>query len=190
MIRLDSVVLVEGKYDKIRLSSIVDATIMTTDGFHIFKDKEKMALLRAVAEKVGIIVITDSDSAGQLIRTRLKGFIDGRYIKNVYLPPIKGKERRKARPSAEGLLGVEGTDNTIIENALSAFLSNSPAKGDPVTKTDFFVLGLSGDGSGELRSRVKKRLSLPDSLSANAMLDAVNILYTRDEFIGIVNEVK
>ena len=191
MIRLDSVVLVEGKYDKIRLSSVVDATIMTTDGFRIFKDAEKMALLRAVAQKVGIIVITDSDSAGQLIRTRLKGFIDSKYIKNVYLPPIKGKERRKAHPSAEGLLGVEGTDNAIIENALSAFLSEKAAeKKEAITKTDFYTLGLSGDGSSALRERVKNKLSLPASISVNAMLDAVNILYTREEFISLVNEVK
>ncbi len=190
MIRLDGVVLVEGKYDKIRLSNIVDATIMTTDGFRIFKDKEKMALLRAVAEKAGIIVITDSDSAGQFIRNRLKGFIDGKYIKNVYLPPIKGKEKRKARPSAEGLLGVEGTCDQIIIKALEKYAIAAEECKEPVTKADFYTLGLSGDGSGALREQLKQKLSLPQALSAKAMLDAVNILYTRDEFINTVNEVK
>lgn len=189
MIRLDSVLLVEGKYDKIRLSNIVDATIMTTDGFRIFKDKEKLAMLRAVAEKNGIIILTDSDSAGQFIRSRLKSYIDPRYIQNVYLPPISGKEKRKTKASAEGLLGVEGTDDEIIKNALSRFESKRE-KGNPVTKADLYSLGLSGDGSSALREAIKEKLSLPRALSANALLDVINILYEREEFIKIVEEVK
>ena len=114
MLRLDCAVLVEGKYDKIRLKNIVDAPIFVCDGFGIFKNKEKLSMLRAVAEKRGLVILTDSDSAGVFIRNRLKGIIGAEHIKNVYLPPIKGKERRKAAPSAEGLLGVEGTDDEII----------------------------------------------------------------------------
>ncbi len=190
MIRLDSVVLVEGKYDKIRLSNIVDATIMTTDGFRIFKDKEKMALLRALAEKNGIIIITDSDSAGQFIRARLKGYIDPRYIKNVYLPAIKGKEKRKEKPSREGFLGVEGTDDEIIRQALISFATEKKDRKTPITKAELYTLGLSGDGSTALRAAVKEKLSLPQSLSTNAFLEAVNILYTKEEFIKTVEEVK
>ncbi len=188
MIRLDSVVVTEGKYDKIRLSSIVDAHIITTDGFRIFKDKEKLDFLRAVAEKKGIIIITDSDSAGQFIRSRLKGYIDGKYIKNVYLPPIKGKERRKAQPSAEGLLGVEGTDNAIIMKALEKFAVEKTCE-KRIEKSTFFELGLAGEGSAARRKRLKEALSLPQSLTPTALLDAVNILYSYDEFIIKAREV-
>ncbi len=190
MIKLDGVVVTEGKYDKIKLSGIIDAPIITTDGFSLFRDKEKIDFLRAVAEKKGIIVITDSDSAGQFIRNRLKGFIDSKYIKNVYLPPIKGKERRKTHPSAEGLLGVEGTDNELIIKALRQFAAPSQGEGRKITKTDFYTLGLSGDGSAKRRAALKERLSFPSSLSAKALLDAVNILYSYDEFISIAKEIK
>ena len=189
MIRLDEVVLVEGKYDKIRLSGIIDATIFTTDGFSIFKDKEKLDFLRVVAEKKGLIIITDSDSAGQFIRTRLRGYIDEKYIKNVYLPPIKGKERRKQKPSAEGLLGVEGTDNEIIASALERFASKREKCGRKIEKSDFYALGLSGEGSSKRREALKEKLSLPSSLSAKALLDAVNVLYSYEEFLSLLNEV-
>ncbi len=189
MIKLNGVVVTEGKYDKIRLSSIIDAPIITTEGFSIFKDKEKLDFLRAVAEKKGIIIITDSDSAGQFIRQRLKSFIDSKYIKNVYLPPIKGKERRKSRPSAEGLLGVEGTDNAIIIKALENFICEEKSEGKKITKTDFYELGLSGDGSVKRRDLLKQRLSLPSSLSSSALLDAVNIIYSYDEFISLAKEL-
>ncbi len=189
MIRLDGVVVTEGKYDKIRLAGIIDAPIITTDGFSVFKDKEKLGFLRAVAEKKGIIIITDSDSAGQFIRQRLRSFIDGKYIKNVYLPPTPGKERRKARPSAEGLLGVEGTDNEIIIEALQKFAVEKREDTRKITKTDFYNLGLSGDGSNQKRAALKEKLSLPSSLSAKALLDAVNILYSYDEFISLAKEL-
>ncbi|MBR3593502.1 MAG: DUF4093 domain-containing protein [Clostridia bacterium] len=190
MIKLDGVVLVEGKYDKIRLSGIVDAPIITTDGFSLFNDKEKIEYLRAVAEKKGLIVITDSDSAGQFIRQRLRGFIDEKYIKNVYLPPIRGKERRKTHPSAEGLLGVEGTDNKIIEEALIKFACTEKSEGRRIEKSDFYALGLTGDGSVEKRAALKRKLSLPSSLSGKALLDAVNILYTYEEFLALAKEVE
>jgi len=190
LIKLNEVILVEGKYDKIRLSSIVDAPIITTGGFSIFKDKEKLSFLKTVAEKKGLIIITDSDSAGQFIRTRLKGYIDDRYIKNVYLPPIEGKERRKSRPSAEGLLGVEGTDNSIIIEALERFAVSKSESGRKIEKADFYALGLAGDGSVARREKLKKRLSLPSSLSAKALLEAVNILYSYDEFLTLMGEVE
>lgn len=191
MIKIESIVLVEGKYDKIRLSNIVDAVIITTDGFRIFKDREKTEFLRAAAKKRGIIIMTDSDSAGQLIRMHLKGIIPPEYIKNVYLPPIKGKEKRKRRPSAEGLLGVEGTDDKIITNALKAFsVSDEKAKDEKITKADMYALGMSGDGSTALRQAVKEKLFLPSAMSPTAFLDAVNVLFSREEFIKTVEEVR
>ena len=190
MIRIDSAIIVEGKYDKIRLSNIVDAPIFTTDGFHIFKDKEKMALIRAVAEKKGTIILTDSDSAGVFIRNRLKNFIGEKHIKNVYLPEIKGKERRKDRASAEGLLGVEGTDDNIIIEALEKFASDTAKKGKQICKSDFLEWGLSGAGSQKKRDKIKEKLSLPKAISANALLEIANLLYGYDEFKKIVCEVE
>ncbi len=191
MIRLDSAVIVEGKYDKIRLSNIVDAPIFTTDGFRIFKDKEKIALLRAVAQKNGAIILTDSDSAGQLIRNRLKDLLGGANIVNVYLPMLAGKERRKKSPSAEGILGVEGTDDEIIIKALGDYVSKRPQKPTKkIQKSDFFEWGLSGEQSSSLREAIKVKLGLPHALSANGLLEVANLLYGYDEFKKIVDEVR
>ncbi len=189
MIRLDSAVVVEGKYDKIRLSNIVDAPIFTTDGFRIFKDKEKSAMLCAVAKKNGIIVLTDSDSAGQIIRNHLRKIIGDEYITNVYLPEIHGKERRKQKPSSEGLLGVEGTADDIIVSALERFSAKRQKSEKKIEKRDFLFWGLTGDGSNEKREHLKKRLALPQALSANGLLEVVNYLYDYDEFEKIVGEM-
>lgn len=188
MIRLKTPVIVEGKYDKIRLSNIIDAPIFTTDGFRIFKDKEKMEFFRAVAEKSGIIILTDSDSAGQMIRNHLKKAIGDTHIYNVYLPEILGKEKRKRTPSKEGLLGVEGTDDAIIIKAIERFTAEKSV-GKKVNKTDFLLWGLSGDGSVIKREKLKERLSLPKALSTNGLLDAINVLYTHEEIEKIVGEI-
>ena len=188
MIRLKTPVIVEGKYDKIRLSNIIDAPIFTTDGFRIFKDKEKIEFFRAVAEKSGIIILTDSDSAGQMIRNHLKKAIGDTHIYNVYLPEILGKERRKSHPSKEGLLGVEGTDDAIIIKAIERFTAEK-SDGKKVNKTDFLLWGLSGDGSVIKREKLKERLSLPKALSTNGLLDAINVLYTYEEIEKIVGEI-
>ncbi len=191
MISLDCAVIVEGKYDKIRLSNIVDAPIFTTDGFRIFKDKEKIALLRAVAQKNGIIILSDSDSAGQFIRNRLKNLLAGADIKNIYLPPLAGKERRKKHASSEGILGVEGTADEIIIKALSDYISEKPQKQTKkIQKSDFLEWGLSGDGSKALREALKQKLGLPKAVSTNGLLEIANLLYGYDEFYKIVNEVK
>lgn len=192
MIKLRQVVVVEGKYDKITLSNIIDATIITTDGFGIYKNKDKMALIRAFAKNKGIIIMTDSDSAGAQIRGFLKGICADGEIINVYIPQLKGKEKRKDKPSKEGLLGVEGMNKECVLNALQKsgvsqykYEENSRK----ISKTDLFSLGLSGgDNSAFLRKMLLKHLNLPDNLSANAFLDAVNTLFTYEEFIKEVEK--
>ena len=188
MIALKQTVVVEGKYDKIRLSGVLDAEIVTTDGFGIFKNKEKLNMLRRMAEKNGIIILTDSDSAGFLIRNHLCGSIPSKYITNVFIPEIKGKERRKAAPSAEGLLGVEGVDTQVIAEALKKagvdiLGSESKKTGEKITKADLFAAGLSGtDGSREKRERLAERLGLPKKMSPSQLVPALNSLYGREEF--------
>ncbi len=192
MIKLTEAVIVEGKYDKIRLSNIIDATIITTDGFGIFKNEEKRRLIRLLAEKCGIVIITDSDHAGQMIRSHIKSIAKSGSVKIVYLPPIKGKERRKQTASAEGLLGVEGTDDEIITEALirAGVTGEQTAFGKKITKADLFALGLSGgDNSAELRERLCSYLKIPN-LPANTLLCALNSLYDYDSFTELINKWK
>lgn len=194
MIKLKQAVIVEGKYDKAKLSSLVDATIVTTDGFDVFRDREKLAYIRALAEKNGIIILTDSDAAGFRIRAHIAGTVDPGRITHVYIPDILGKERRKAQPSAEGKLGVEGMPSDVLLDALRragvAIEGESPAQagnGAPVTKSDLVEWGLSGgQDSAERRRRALQKLGLPARMNANAMLSAVNALYTRDEFRAFI----
>ena len=192
MIKLKEAVIVEGKYDKIRLANLLDTAIITTDGFRIFKDREKAALIRLMAEKRGIVIMTDSDSAGQLIRKQVEKLAGRDRVKNVYLPPILGKEKRKTAPSAEGLLGVEGTEDGIILEALSRagiIGEPTPKKGREITKTDLFNLGLSGgEGSAERRASLLRFLKLPESLPANSMLDILNTLYGLEDFYDEVEK--
>ncbi|MCQ4896445.1 toprim domain-containing protein [Anaerotruncus sp. DFI.9.16] len=195
MIKLKQAVIVEGKYDKAKLSSLVDATIVTTDGFDVFRDREKLAYIRALAEKNGVIILTDSDAAGFRIRAHIAGAVDPEKITHVYIPDIFGKERRKAQPSAEGKLGVEGMPAGVLLDALrragvavEGQDAPAPAKrAAPVTKADLVEWGLSGgpDSAGR-RRRVLAALGLPARMNANAMLSAINALYTRGEFLAFL----
>lgn len=185
MIRLDRPVIVEGKYDKITLQNVVDALIITTDGFGIFKNKEKCDLIRRLARKNGVIIMTDSDSAGAVIRSYIKKIVSDCEIINVYLPELRGKEKRKAKPSKSGLIGVEGMTPEIIENALrkSGVFSVRAEERRKITKADMFAFGLSGgEASKEKRKSFLRQLGLPESLSPSAMLDVLNNSFTFEEF--------
>ena len=192
MIKVKEAIICEGKYDKIRLSGIFDTVIITTDGFGIFKDPEKKALIRLLAENCGLILLTDSDSAGQMIRKYLEKLVPRDRVKNLYLPKIKGKEKRKSSPSAAGLLGVEGTDNEIILAAakragILSEITDVPKK--KITKTDLFNLGLSGGvGSKEKRKSLLSYLKLPTILTANSLLDVINSFYSYEEFLSEVRK--
>lgn len=189
LLKSDSVVIVEGKYDKIKLDGIIDAFIIPTNGFGVFKDKEKRELIRKIGLKHGIIILTDSDSAGMQIRSFIKSFCGGADIKNVYLPQVSGKEKRKSTPSKEGFLGVEGFKE---EEILKAFKKSGiefvfEPKKEKITKTDLFLCGLNGwENSKSKRDGLLKRLDLPLGLSSNAFLDAVNSVCTKEEFLNEV----
>ena len=180
-IKTDKVILVEGKYDKIKLSSFVDATIMTTNGFSVFNNTQKCEMLRRIAAKRGIIILTDSDSAGFVIRNKLKGIIGScENITNIYIPGIIGKESRKSKMSKQGFLGVEGMDTECLKEIFQkAGISESKTfvKKACYTKTDLYNLGLSGHADSTIkREKICKENGLPSTLSANAFLEAINIL--------------
>ena len=186
MLHVEEVIVVEGRYDKNTLSQCVDAVILETSGFGIFNDKEKMALLRRCAEKRGLIVLTDSDGAGFLIRSRIKSAIDPRLVKHAYIPDIPGKERRKAHPSREGTLGVEGMTPELLQSVLlrAGATTGGERQGARITKADLFAAGLSGTpGSAGRRKALLRKLSLPEKLSPNALLDVLNSLMSREEFL-------
>lgn len=194
MVKVQQAILVEGRYDKNTLSQIVDAPIFETSGFGIFKNKEQMDLLRRVAERQGLIVFTDSDGAGFVIRNHIKSAIPGKYLLHAYIPDIPGKERRKAAPGKEGKLGVEGMTPEIILKALRDCgatmdgTAQEPRKA--ITKQDFMELGLSGGpGSSERRKALLKKLKLPEHMSSNAMLQAVNLLYSPEEFEALAKTI-
>ena len=196
MIKIEQAVIVEGKYDKIKMSQILDAVIIETDGFGVFKDKEKQKFIRALAEKKGIVVLTDSDSAGFVIRSFLSGIVPPDKITHVYIPDIFGKERRKDSPSKEGKLGVEGmTQEIILEAFKKAGIDGkalSPCENGmrPVTKTDLFEDGICGkDNSLEKRKRLLSALALPEHTSANAMLKIINSYLTYDDYKKAVKEI-
>ena len=186
MVKIKEAILVEGRYDKNTLSQIVDAPILETAGFGIFKDKKQLALLRQVAEKRGLIVFTDSDGAGFVIRNHIKSAIPARFLKHAYIPDLAGKERRKREAGKEGKLGVEGmTKEVILESLRRAGATiegeDTPAQ-QSITKQDMMELGLSGGtGSSEKRAALLKKLDLPEHMSANALLQALNLLYSLDE---------
>lgn len=192
MISIKEAIIVEGKYDKMRLKSAVDATIIETNGFRIFKDKEKVNLIKQLAQKQGIIILTDSDSAGFLIRNHLRGIVPQEQIKNAYIPQIKGKEKRKDHPSKEGTLGVEGVDEDIILKALqNAGAVCNKEKQELITKTDLFNLGLTGgEKSSILRTSLLKELKLPRYMSAKAMLEVLNTVTTPKELYTLVERIK
>ena len=193
MVKIKEAILVEGRYDKNTLSQIVDAPILETAGFGIFKDKKQMQLLRQVAEKRGLIVFTDSDGAGFVIRNHVKSAIPGKYLKHAYIPDIMGKEKRKAAPGKEGKLGVEGMSREIILEALrragATIEGEESVCAHQITKQDLMALGLSGgpDASSKRLSLLKK-LNLPEHMSPNAMLQALNLLYSKEELEEIIEK--
>ena len=195
MVKIKEAIVVEGRYDKNTLSQIVDAEILETSGFGIMKDKKQLALLRRVAEKRGLIIFTDSDGAGFVIRNYLKGAIDGKHLRHAYIPDIPGKERRKSAPGKEGKLGVEGMTPQVILDALrkaGATVLGEDEKRTPgnITKQDMMELGLSGAAnSSALRKQLLKKLDLPEHMSSNALLQAVNLLYTRDELRQLLSQL-
>ncbi len=183
-------IIVEGKYDRLKLLNICNARIITTDGFGIFKKNEKLALIRKLAEKLPIIVLTDSDGAGKLIRSHLTSAIPTERIIQLYTPRIAGKEKRKTETSAEGMLGVEGIDDSILYDilkpyedgeAFAAFLEN------PLSKADLYEDGLMGrEDSAARRDAISKRLGLPRGMTSNALLATLKIILTYDEYLELV----
>lgn len=192
MLKIKEVIVVEGRYDKNTVSQAVDALVVETSGFGIYNDTDKTNLLKRLAEKRGLIILTDSDGAGFMIRGFLKGLMDNKLVKHAYIPDIKGREKRKKSPSKEGKLGVEGMDRDVIISALMrAGATVEDENGfvqakDPITKTDMYTLGLSGTaGSAERRLTLLRHLKLPERLTANGLLDVLNVLYTRDAFFEL-----
>ena len=195
MLKIKEAIVVEGRYDKNTLSQIVDAAIFETNGFGIFKDTQKMDLLRRVAEKRGLIVFTDSDGAGFVIRNRIKSCIPPQQLKHAYIPDIFGKERRKAAPGKEGKLGVEGMTREVIYDALrrcgATIEGETVTPAAAITKQDMMELGLSGGKDSSVkRLALLKKLGFPEHTSANAMLQALNVLYSLDELIVMVNDLE
>ena len=188
MRRIKEVIVVEGRYDKNTLSQVVDAAILETSGFGIFNDAAKRRLLKTLAETRGLIVLTDSDGAGFLIRNHIRGIVDPKLVKHAYIPDISGKERRKEKASKEGKLGVEGMRPEVLIEALKragATFDDSPAEQRPaqITKADLYAKGLSGrEGSAEKRRQLLQKLGLPERMSADAMLDVLNALMDRESF--------
>lgn len=194
VIKIKEAVIVEGKYDKIKLSGILDTVIVETDGFAVFKDKEKQQLIRFLAEKRGIVIMTDSDSAGFKIRSFIKGIIKNDNIKNVYIPDIYGKEKRKTEMSKEGKIGVEGMETQIIVSALEKagvlYDENNKMQGREITHTDFFEDGISGgENSSEIRKTFAKQLGLPERISSSALLKIINSYMTYEEYKEVVNNL-
>ncbi len=195
MVKIKEAILVEGRYDKNTLSQIVDAPILETNGFGIFKDKKQMALLRQVAEKRGLIVFTDADGAGFVIRNHVKSAIPAKFLKHAYTPDIFGKERRKDKAGKEGKLGVEGMKPEVILGALRKAGATIEGEDTPrtqsITKQDLMDLGLSGSADASaMRLALLKKLNLPEHMSANAMLQALNLLYSLDELTQMVDNLE
>lgn len=197
MIKLDIPVVVEGKYDKARLSGVVDATIITTDGFAVFSNEEKRTLIRKLGQR-GLIVLCDSDGGGRLIRSHLRGMLDSVKVYDLYIPEVRGKERRKQKNSAAGLLGVEGIDSDVLRGIFEAFAAAHPelcgsgasdgsGRRTQITKSMLFSLGLNGTPSaGARRAAVCAELGLPREMTANAFAEAVNLISSEEELRKIL----
>ena len=187
-------IIVEGKYDRLRLLCVCEANIIATDGFGIFKKHEKLALIRGLSAKTPIILLTDSDGAGKLIRSHLTSAIPKEKLIQLYIPKIEGKEKRKQAPSAEGTLGVEGMEFSLLYNLLLPFENEeayTAIKENPLSKTDFYLDGLSGkENSSERRAALAKKLNLPCDMTANALLAALKILISYEEYLELVNRNK
>lgn len=196
MRKIREVIVVEGRYDKNTLSQVVDATVVTLGGFSVFNDREKLAFLRRLALERGLIVLTDSDGAGFVLRNYLKGALPRDRVKHAYIPDVAGKERRKRRAGKEGKLGVEGMPPEVLLEALrrcGATFEDAPGEQEaaepPITKADLFALGLSGGAdSAEKRRALLRRLELPEHLTANGLLEALNLLYGREAFLARMAE--
>ena len=185
--RIEEVIVVEGRYDRNMLLQVVDATVVETGGFSVFNDREKLAFLRKLAQKRGLILLTDSDGAGFVIRNYLKGAIPTEQVKQAYIPDIPGKERRKREAGKEGKLGVEGMTPEILLQALrrggATFVGEAaPSAAVPITKADLLDRGLIGPGSTQKRQQLLKNLELPEHLTPNALLETLNLLMSREEF--------
>ena len=198
MIRVKEAILVEGRYDKNALKQVVDALIVESGGFGIFKDREKREYLRRLGKERGLIVLTDSDGAGFVIRNHLKGILPQEQVKHAYIPDIRGKERRKKEPGKEGKLGVEGMRPEVLLRALkragATFLDGDSAPAEagktPVTKADLVRLGLSGGAeSGARRKKLQQRLNLPERMTANGLLEALNAFYSLEQLEEILAEI-
>ena len=195
MVKIKEAIVVEGRYDKNTLSQILDAPILETSGFGIFKDRQQMTLLRRIAETRGLIVFTDSDGAGFVIRNHIKSAIPGKYLKHAYIPDIYGKEKRKAAPGKEGKLGVEGMTREVILESLRRAGATIEGEETPdskqITKQDLMELGLSGTPEASAnRLKLLKKLNLPERMSPNAMLQALNLLYNLEELTTIVESME
>ena len=195
MVRIREAILVEGRYDKNTLSQIVDAPIFETAGFGIFKNKEQLSLLRQVAQKRGLIVFTDADGAGFVIRNHIKSAIPGEYLKHAYTPDVPGKERRKTAPGKEGKLGVEGMTPDVILEALrragATFEGETQTNTAKITKQDMVALGLSGGKNSSIkRKQLQEKLGFPTHISAKALLEALNVLYSPDELKHLVDTLE
>lgn len=193
MIDIEQAVIVEGKYDKIKLSSVINAVIITTDGFGIFRDKEKTALIRYYAKKTGIIILTDSDSAGRKIRNYIKGCISDGNIINIYIPDIFGKEKRKEKPSAEGKLGVEGISAEILLDAFEKYgvKSRNNEKKRDIDDLTMYELCLSGhENSRSLRKKLQKELGLPELMSTSSLIEVLNTMMDKEELEERVKSLK
>lgn len=195
MIRIREAIVVEGRYDKAALAGLVDTVILDTGGFGIFSDREKLDLLRRLAKTRGLVVLTDSDGGGFVIRNFLKSALDDKYVKHAYIPDVYGKEKRKRTRSKEGKLGVEGMSAEVLLESLRRAGVELEGSGlpereeEPFTKAEFFALGLSGrTDSAALRAFVLEKLNLPHRLSANALLDVLNVLVSREELYAILQE--
>jgi len=194
LIKVKEAVIVEGKYDKIKLSSIIDGLIIETRGFQIFSDKKQMDLIRRLADTRGILVLTDSDSAGFIIRNYLTGAISSEKIKHAYIPDIFGKESRKEKSSKEGKLGVEGVPvRAIIEALTRAGVvcgSDEIPTGRKITKTDLYIAGLSGgENSAQKRQELLRELSLPEHLAANSLVGVLNSIMSYEEFCKLLDKL-
>lgn len=194
MISLREAVIVEGRYDKIKLSGIIDSPIIETNGFRVFKDSEKLSLIRRIAAVRGILIFTDSDGAGFVIRNFLNGAVPKEQVKHCYIPQLAGKEKRKAQPGKEGLLGVEGVSDEVIIDAIrksgAVIIGEERNARREITKADLYSLGLTGtENSAKLRQALLKNLGMPSYLSTNAMLTALNCLYSFEELNELVKSL-
>lgn len=191
MLNISKPIIVEGKYDREKILSIANARVITTNGFGVFKDKELTKYIRKLAEKEGIIVLTDSDGAGLVIRNKINSILPKDKVFNIYIPEVKGKEKRKKEPSKQGLLGVEGIDSEWLKNALSEFDGKEPYRTAYLTKTDMYLLGLSGKSeSSNLRKELARKLDLPTNLSSTSLLAAINLLISEEDFKEALNSLE